>query len=216
MDDTQRMIAMLAEMRRQMNGAVAESMTEHGICYGLNYGVSIPTVRSIARREQRSHSFAKYLYSQQVRELRLAACHIAEPEAVTLEDFSFWSRGITTMELAEELAFGLLSHIAAIDSLVGIWCSESSELIAYCALMAAARSQSVDAGVAVLGVESAVKRFRSSRIIGCGAAAALSHLIDRDGRPAEEMTAALLDRMPPSETAQYIADEIGWRLSYCG
>ncbi|MDE6139722.1 MAG: DNA alkylation repair protein [Alistipes sp.] len=216
MDDTQRMIAMLSQMRRQMNGAVAESMTERGVHYGLNYGVTIPTVRDIARRECRDHGFAKYLYSQQVRELRLAACHLAEPEAVSIEDFSFWSRGITTMELAEELAFGLLSHIAAIDSLVGIWCSESSELIAYCALMAAARSGRVEAGVAVLGIECALKRFRSSRIIGCGAVAVLSHLIDRDGEPAAEMTAALLDRMPPSETSQYIADEIGWRLSYRG
>lgn len=214
MDDTQRMIAMLSQMRRQMNGAVAESMTERGVCYGLNYGVSIPTIRDIARREQRDHGFAKYLYSQQVRELRLAACHVAEPEAVAIEDFSFWSRGITTMELAEELAFGLLSHIAAIDSLVGIWCSESSELIAYCALMAAARSRSVDAGVARLGIECAVKRFQSSRIIGSGAAALLSHLLDRDGESAVATTATLLDRMPPSETSQYIADEIGWRLPY--
>lgn len=216
MNDTQRMIAMLSAMRRQMNGAVAESMTERGVCYGLNYGVSIPTVRDIARREQRDHGFAKYLYSQQVRELRLAACHLAEPEAVSIEDFSFWSRGITTAELAEELAFGLLSHIAAIDSLVGIWCSESSELITYCALMAAARSRRVDAGVAVLGIECAVKRFQSSPVIGNGAAAVLSHLIDRDGDRAAEMTAALLDRMPPSETSRHIADEVGWRLSYGG
>lgn len=214
MDDTQRMIAMLSEMRRQMNGAVAESMTASGVCYGLNYGVSIPTVREIARREQRDHGFAKYLYSQQVRELRLAACHVAEPEAVVIDDFSFWSRGITTMELAEELAFGLLSHIEAIDSLVGIWCSESSELVAYCALMAAARSSRVDAGVARLGIECAVKRFQSSRIIGGGAATLLSHLIERDGALATAATAALLDRMPPSDTLQYIADEISWRLPY--
>lgn len=214
MDDTQRMIAMLSEMRRQMNGAVAESMTGRGVCYGLNYGVSIPTVRDIARRERRDHGFAKYLYSQQVRELRLAACHVADPEAVSIDDFSFWSRGITTEELAEELAFALFSHMPAIDSLVSIWCSESSELIAYCALMSAARSRVVDAGVAVLGIECAVKRFQSSRIIGSGAASLLLHLIDRDGATAADMTAALLDRMPPSETSQHIADEVGWRLSY--
>jgi len=68
--------------------------------------------------------------------------------------------------------------------------------------------------VAVLGIECAVKRFCSSRIIGAGAASLLLHLIDRDGDAAADMTAALLDRMPSSETSQYIADEVGWRLSY--
>lgn len=212
MDDTQRMIAMLGQMRRQMNGAVAESMSDRGVRYGLNYGVSIPTVRSIARRERPDHAFARYLYGQQVRELRLAACHLAEPGRVTIEEFSFWSRGITNMEIAEELAFGMLSQIAAIDSLVSIWCSESSEPIAYCALMAAARSRTVSADVAMLGIENAVKRFQSSRMIGCGAVSLLSHLIDRDGRSVS--AAALLDRLPASDTSEYIADEIGWRSAY--
>ena len=111
MSHTERMIALLGAMRREMNGEVSETMTDRGVSYGLNYGVSIPSVREIARRETADHAFAKYLYGQQVRELRLAACHLADPAMVTVDEFSFWSRGLTTGELAAELAFALLSRI---------------------------------------------------------------------------------------------------------
>ena len=39
MDNTQRMISLLGRLRKQMNGAVAESMATDGQAYGLNYGV---------------------------------------------------------------------------------------------------------------------------------------------------------------------------------
>ena len=77
MDYTSRMVALLRELRRERNGAVADSMRYYGTPYGLNYGVSLPTLRRIARAEAPDHGFARYLYRQDVRELRLAALHIA-------------------------------------------------------------------------------------------------------------------------------------------
>ena len=72
-DNTSRMIKLLGAMRKQMNGAVADAMFYYGNNYGLNYGVSLPTVRQIAREQSADHELALYLYKQQVRELRLAA-----------------------------------------------------------------------------------------------------------------------------------------------
>ena len=103
MDNTQRMISLLGRLRKQMNGAVSESMQRDGQKYGLNYGVSIATVREIVAGEECDYDFAKYLFKQQVRELRLAACHLAEPSKVDTHEFPFWARGIVNSELAEEL-----------------------------------------------------------------------------------------------------------------
>ena len=72
-DHTSKMISLLGKMRKQMNGAVADSMFYYGNDYGLNYGVSLPTIRSIAKEEAQNHDFALYLLRQQVRELKLAA-----------------------------------------------------------------------------------------------------------------------------------------------
>ncbi len=59
MNHTSRMVALLSRMRRERNGAVADAMCYYGITYGLNYGVSLPTVRQIARAEPRDHAFAR-------------------------------------------------------------------------------------------------------------------------------------------------------------
>ena len=51
MDFTSRMVALLGELRRERNGAVADAMRCYGAPYGLNYGVSLPTLRTLARAE---------------------------------------------------------------------------------------------------------------------------------------------------------------------
>ncbi len=140
MNHTSRMTALLGEIRRERNGAVADSMRLVGLPYGLNYGVSLPTLRRLARAETPDHDFAEFLFRQDVRELRLAAFHIAEPDRLTPDDSAFWAAGIDNNELAEEAAFALLSRAGAFPALFGLWIAPSQPLLLrYAALMAAAR-----------------------------------------------------------------------------
>ncbi|MFQ8713984.1 MAG: DNA alkylation repair protein [Alistipes onderdonkii] len=127
-------------MRRERNGAVADSMRYYGTPYGLNYGVSLPTLRRIARAEAPDHGFARYLYRQDVRELRLAALHIACPACFTPEEFPAWAAGIVNSEIAEEAAFALLSRAEAFPALFSAWIASPDALLQYAALLAAARS----------------------------------------------------------------------------
>ena len=77
MDYTSRMAALLGRFRRERNGVVADTMQYRGKAYGLNYGVSLPTIRAVARAERPDSDFARFLYRQDVRELKLAAFWIA-------------------------------------------------------------------------------------------------------------------------------------------
>ena len=113
MDFTSRMAALLGAFRRERNGAVADSMRFYGAPCGLNYGVSLPTLRTLARAEAADHDFAKYLWRQDVRCLRLAALHIADPARLTPGEFAFWGDGLLNSEIAAEAAFALLSRIGA-------------------------------------------------------------------------------------------------------
>lgn len=133
------MVALLGELRRERNGAVADAMCLCGKPYGLNYGVSLPTLRRIARAETPDHDFARYLYVQDVRELRLAALYIAQPERVTMDEAAFWAAGIINSEVAEEASFALLSRVGVLPELFRSWITASS-LLQYAALLAAARS----------------------------------------------------------------------------
>lgn len=201
----------MGRVRKQMNGAVSESMATDGENYGLNYGVSIATLREIAATEQPDTDFAKYLYQQQVRELRLIACHLAEPEKVDIHDFPFWARGIRNAELAEELAFALLSKIYDINSLMGIWTTESNELIAYAALMAAARNKRTTSEVAFIAVEKAVRAYPSSRNIAHGVVALLCYIAEND-KSVKVGLPTLLESMPDCPVKEFVQEELEWRL----
>lgn len=207
------MIALLGRVRKQMNGAVSESMASHGQNYGLNYGVSIATLREIAATETKDYAFAKYLYQQQVRELKLLATHLAEPERLDTQEFPFWSRGIANAELAEELAFALLSKIYDINSLMGVWSTESNEMVAYAALMAAARNERTTTEVAFIAVENAVKANPESRYIAEAVVALLVYVASRD-KSVKIGIPHLLERLNDSPTKRHILEEIEWRLEY--
>lgn len=203
----------MGRVRKQMNGAVSESMATHGQQYGLNYGVSIATVRQIAESEAQDYSFAKYLYQQQVRELKLCACHIADPKMVDTHEFPFWSRGITNAELAEELAFALLSKIYDINSLMGIWTTESNEMVAYAALMAASRNERTTTEVSFIAVENAIKSNPKSEYIAQGVVALLCYIASRDKSVAVGIP-VLLERINDCPTKSRVEEELEWRLSY--
>ncbi|WP_288489041.1 DNA alkylation repair protein [uncultured Alistipes sp.] len=157
MDFTSRMVALLGELRRERNGAVADAMRCYGAPYGLNYGVSLPTLRKLARAETPDHDFARYLYLQEVRELRLAALHIARPESLTPDEFPAWAAGIVNSEVAEEAAFAFLSRSAALPALFDAWIADPNPLLRYAALHSAARSDLLTAAWIAPAVE-AVRR----------------------------------------------------------
>lgn len=154
MDFTSRMVALLRELRRERNGAVADTMGYYGAAYGLNYGVSLPTLRKLARAEHPDHDFARYLYRQDVRELRLAALHIARPDRLCADEFPAWAAGIVNSEIAEEAAFALLSRTEALPALFREWIASPDALLQYAALLAAARSPRLTVEWAAPAVEA--------------------------------------------------------------
>lgn len=200
-------------MRKQMNGAVADAMFYYGNNYGLNYGVSLPTVRQIAREQAADHELALYLYKQQVRELRLAALHIAEPERITTQELPTWEEGVINSEVAEEMAFALLPRTTILNDIFDKWSRSDNEFLAYSALMAAARSGiALDESI-LHTLPTIVERFASSRIIAQGVVAMLATAYERN---AETKTAIqkILDKMGDGPASEYIKDEISWRIEY--
>lgn len=195
-----------------MNGAVADGMYLYGRPYGLNYGVSLPTVRSIARAEGCDHDFARYLFRQQVRELRLAALHMADPRRLDIAEEAFWAEGITNSEAAEEAAFALLSKSPSIKEIYGEWSRSDDEFTAYSALMAAARSIADDASV-IESVPSIVARHCASRPVAQGAVALLAAACTSERMRACVMAALDSIRdMQGSFAPEYITDEMSWRM----
>ena len=212
MDNTSRMVALLADLRRERNGLAADTMRFYGARYGVNYGVAIHTVCDIVADMPRDRDFAEYLYLQYVRELRIAALRLAEPEAITSADFDFWGAGIINSEVAEQAAMVLLSQIDCIDELLDRWCYADNVLLSYAAMLAAARNRRCTPEKAVAAVAEAVAAFPDSRLVVQGAVALLVAVAERshEGRiSVENLMQSLADDTP---TVQSLREEMSWRL----
>ena len=216
MDFTSRMAALLGAFRRERNGAVADSMRFYGAPCGLNYGVSLPTLRTLARAETTDHDFAKYLWRQDVRCLRLAALHIADPARLTPGEFAFWGDGLLNSEIAAEAAFALLSRIGAFPELFAAWIApDAGWLRQYAALMAAARvphpapEWCEPAADAVHRAAAAC--IPEAHLLARGAVALFTALgtQNEENRRAVLRAAGSLGQLPAED---YVHEELAWRL----
>lgn len=213
MELTSRMTALLARMRRERNGAVADTMRCRGRACGLNYGVSLPTVRRIARAEGMDPALARLLWRQDVRELRLAALHVADPARLWAER-TFWAEGIVNSELAEEAAFALLPRSEEFADLFREWVAAPEPLLRYAVLLAAARSERLTAewidpaldAVAMLGDPA------DALLVARGAVALLAALGARneENRRTVLRAAGSRGKLP---AADFIHEELAWRLA---
>ncbi len=236
---TSRMAALLAAMRRERNGAVADAMRCYGRPCGLNYGVSLPTVRQIARSEPPEHDFACYLWQQDIRELKLAALHLAEPERLVPAEFARWEDGLVNSELAEEAAFALLPLATHFTSLFEVWLSGENSLARYAALMAASRRVAPEVAWVVPAVEAvrcaalhaagevslpetlknldaasdsrAVSPAQAARLTAQGAVALLAAVgsQNEENRRTVLRAASSLGKLPAED---FVHEELAWRL----
>ena len=196
---------LLYRLRKEMNGAALDTMRYFGADYGRNYGVQIYAIRNLAREIGTNHDLAVSFYTENIREVRLVALWIAESEKVSVADFDFWAEGIINSEVAEQASHALLSRIEPIAELLTTWCSSDNALLAYCALLAAARSGGVEPETAVKAIAQAVATFSDNRLVAQGATALAINLSD-------EAVKQLIDQLPDNPTATLLRDEISWRV----
>lgn len=211
---TSAMIELLGEFRRERNGLVADTMHYEGARYGLNYGVSLPTVRSIVRSRPSDTAFARFLYGQDVRCLQLAALHLADPETLAdSREADFWLAGIRNSELAEEAAFALFSRSSAFPMIFATRLLAAEPLQCYLLLMAAARSSHPDSA----WLDASLQRVLSfaehpfSRLLANGLVAlwAQSAASSDEGR---QKTAEALAALGSSNVENHLREELSWRL----
>ncbi len=220
-----RLAYLLGEVRRQKNGAVADFMRFYGERYGLNYGVSLSTVRELARDEAlamervmesatQRHKFAKLLYKQEVRELRLIALWIADIELIiSNNETDFWGRGVINSEVAEEAAFALIHR----SDLFDCWLDSESTLLQYSAVMALAKRASTSKERARNCINSHSTKLlqlidKEPHIIPKAVVALLDSAL-KSGVEVTEIH-SFLSNLPKGSGSNYITEEITWRLEF--
>ena len=196
---------LLYRLRKEMNGAALDTMCYFGADYERNYGVQIYAIRNLAREIGTDHELAKYLYQQNIREVRLVALWIADAAQVSIADAEFWAEGIINSEVAEQASHALFSRVESLPQILSLWTSSDSALLSYCALLAAARNGRVEGAASIEAILSAIERFSDNRLIAQGATALAMQLDD-------DSIARLLSLLPDNPSAQLLRDEVAWRV----
>lgn len=133
-------ILLLDRLRREMNGAVVDSMKKYNGLQGLSsYGVSLPTIKDICAENEKDHEFAIYLFKSNVRELKLCAIFLDEPNKITDEQIDSWSAETNNEEILSNMAH-LFAESDQADKFFNIWIESSSEKLQRLSLIMAGSS----------------------------------------------------------------------------
>lgn len=100
-----------AEFRRGMNGVVSTSMREKGLSYKLNFGLTLPILKSIAQRYPKDAVVAEKLWSEEIRESKLLATMLYPSEEMSTETAKRWISEIPNTEVADICCMYLISRL---------------------------------------------------------------------------------------------------------
>lgn len=129
MTTLEKLLEIKALIKHHMNGEIADNMRKEGIVYKVNYGVSIPEIQQIAKKYKDDHELALELYSEEIRECKIIASIIDDPEKITGEQIDDWSNDFDNPEIVEQVCGNLIwkSEYALSRSIE--WCLSDDELL---------------------------------------------------------------------------------------
>lgn len=125
---TETVKAIKRSFRLRMNGDATRSMRAKGVDYKLNWGISLPDLKNMARQYPHDRSLALELWKEPIRECRILATLIMPPEEMLPELVDVWIEQADTPELAELLAHNLIHHLAFASTLAFEWIASDRPL----------------------------------------------------------------------------------------
>jgi len=98
----------VAALKRKANRRNVAGMARYGIRPGHVLGISMPWLRSHARRLGKDHALALGLWRTGIHEARILATLIADPDRVTAPLIDRWTRDLDSWDVCDQLCANLL------------------------------------------------------------------------------------------------------------
>jgi len=126
--------------RQMMDGAVAKSMRDKGLEYKLNWGATLPRLKEMAEEIANSqeltandrYDLAIALWKEDVRECKILATLLMPPEKMLPEVADIWMEQVTSLELAEQVAFNVWQHLPYAPQKAYEWMASEKEYYQLC------------------------------------------------------------------------------------
>lgn len=105
-----RVEALLAELRSLSGQKDRSSMARAGIKIDGSFGVSVYTIREMAKRLGRDHRLANELWATKQREARLLACFVDEPTQVSEAQMEGWASEFDSWDICDQATTSLFDQ----------------------------------------------------------------------------------------------------------
>ena len=124
--DTKQIIKKLEKMA---NPEAAKGMESYGITNMKVLGVKVPDLRKIARELGKNHELAMKLWAENIRETRIIASIVDEPELVTEEQMDCWAEEFTNWEVCDQCCMNLFEKTPYAYKKCYEWSSSDGEFV---------------------------------------------------------------------------------------
>ncbi|MFC1571462.1 DNA alkylation repair protein [Candidatus Margulisiibacteriota bacterium] len=104
-------------------------MARFGISPKSNWGVSVTALRQFARRVGRNHKLAGQLWQSGIRDARILACFIDEPNLVTERQMEAWVKDLDSWDLCDTVCGNLFDRTPLAYRKVIEWSRRKEEFV---------------------------------------------------------------------------------------
>ena len=127
--------------RQMMDGAVAKSMRDKGLEYHLNWGATIPRLKTKAEELKANsqeptansqYDLAIELWKENVRECKILATMLMPADKMLPEVCDIWMEQIASQEMAEQATFNLWQYLPYAPEKAYQWIASDKELYQLC------------------------------------------------------------------------------------
>jgi 3-methyladenine DNA glycosylase AlkD len=120
---------LIARLKAMENPANVAGMARFGINSKNTLGISVVTLRKIAREVGKDHTLSLKLWSSQIHEARILACLIADPQKVTPALMNRWVRNFDSWDVCDQCCMNLFDKTPYAYQKVMEWSIRKEEFV---------------------------------------------------------------------------------------
>jgi len=119
----------LKKLKSSSNPKAVEGMVRFGINPENTYGVSIPSLRKMAKETGKNHPLAQQLWASGIHEARILASMIDDPKMVTEEQMERWVEDFNSWDICDQCCMNLFDKTSLAYHKAVEWSSREEEFI---------------------------------------------------------------------------------------
>jgi 3-methyladenine DNA glycosylase AlkD len=143
---------LIKRLKSMENPANVKGMARFGISTKDTLGISMVSIRQIAKEIRKDHPLALKLWDSGIHEARILAALIADPQKVTPEMMNRWVKDFDSWDVCDQCCFNLFDKTPYAYSKAGEWSRRKEEFVKRAAF-------ALMAGLAVHDKKAADEKF---------------------------------------------------------